>query len=131
MLLVDSSVWIDFFNGQPTQQTLYLRDEVDRQEILLGDLILCEVLQGFRLESDFMNARQLLLSFPCQNLTGQVLALKAAQNYRYLRANGVTVRKTIDLLIATFCIENQHELLHADRDFDVVEQHLSLPVRHS
>ena len=130
MLLVDSSVWIDFFNGQPTQQTLYLRDEVDRQEILLGDLILCEVLQGFRLESDFMNARQLLLSFPCQNLTGQVLALKAAQNYRYLRANGVTVRKTIDLLIATFCIENQHELLHADRDFDVVEQHLSLPVRH-
>ena len=88
------------------------------------------MLQGFRLESDFMNARQLLLSFPCQNLTGQVLALKAAQNYRYLRANGVTVRKTIDLIIATFCIENQHELLHADRDFDVVEQHLSLSVRH-
>ncbi|NJO15054.1 MAG: PIN domain nuclease [Thioploca sp.] len=130
MLLVDSSVWIDFFNGQSTRQTLYLRDEVDRQEILLGDLILCEVLQGFRLESDFMNARQLLLSFPCQNLTGQVLALKAAQNYRYLRANGVTVRKTIDLIIATFCIENQHELLHADRDFDVVEQHLSLLVKH-
>ncbi len=130
MLLVDSSVWMDFFNGQPTRQTLYLRDEVDRQEILLGDLILCEVLPGFRLESDFMNARQLLLSFPGQNLTGQVLALKAAQNYHYLRANGVTVRKTIDLIIATFCIENQHELLHADRDFDVVEQHLSLPVRH-
>lgn len=130
MLLIDSSVWIDFFNGKPTPQTLYLRDEVERHEILLGDLILCEVLQGFRAESDFLNARQLLLSFPCQNLTGVALALQTAQNYRYLRTKGVTVRKTIDMMIATFCIENQHELLHADRDFEVIEQYLSLSVRH-
>jgi len=78
MLLVDSSVWIDFFNGKVTRQTLYLRDEVKRHEILLGDLILCEVLQGFRSESDFLKARQLLLSFPCQNISGQMLALQTA-----------------------------------------------------
>ena len=130
MLLVDSSVWIDFFNGKVTLQTLYLRDEVNRQEILLGDLILCEVLQGFRSESEFLKARQLLLNFPCQNLSDQVLALQTAQNYRYLRTKGVTVRKTIDMMIATFCIENHHELLHADRDFEVIEQYLPLLVRH-
>jgi len=130
MLLVDSSVWIDFFNGKVTRQTLYLRDEVKRHEILLDDLILCEVLQGFRSESDFLKARQLLLSFPCQNISGQMLALQTAQNYRYLRTKGVTVRKTIDMMIATFCIENHHELLHADRDFEVIEQYLLLLVRH-
>jgi hypothetical protein len=123
-------VWIDFFNGKVTLQTLYLRDEVKRHEILLGDLILCEVLQGFRSESEFLKARQLLLSFPCQNISGQVLALQTAQNYRYLRTKGITVRKTIDMMIATFCIENHHELLHADRDFEVIEQYLPLLVRH-
>ncbi|OQW87367.1 MAG: VapC toxin family PIN domain ribonuclease [Thiotrichaceae bacterium IS1] len=121
---------MDFFNGKVTLQTLYLRDEVKRHEILLGDLILCEVLQGFRSDSEFLKARQLLLSFPCQNISGPVLALQTAQNYRYLRTKGVTVRKTIDMMIATFCIENHHELLHADRDFEVIEQYLPLLVRH-
>jgi predicted nucleic acid-binding protein len=130
MLLVDSSVWIDFFNGKSTLQTLYLRDEVERHEILLGDLILCEILQGFRSESDFQKVRQLLLNFPCQNLVGSTVALQAAQNYRYLRTQGVTVRKTIDMMIATFCMENQHELLHADRDFEIIEQYLPLSVKH-
>lgn len=82
MILVDSSVWIDFFNGQSTPQTLYLRDEVERHEILVGDLILCEVLQGFRSESDFQKVHQLLLNFPCQNLVGTTVALQSAQNYR-------------------------------------------------
>lgn len=130
MLLVDSSVWIDFFNGKQTPKTLYLRDQADQREILLGDLILCEVLQGFRFEKDFIKAHQLLLSFPCQNISGRELALQTAQNYRYLRAKGITVRKTIDMMIATFCIENKHELLHSDRDFDAIEQHLPLLVKH-
>jgi predicted nucleic acid-binding protein len=130
MLLIDSSVWIDFFNGKQTVETLYLRDQANQREILLGDLILCEVLQGFRFEKDFIKAHQLLLSFPCHNISGKELALQTAQNYRYLRAKGVTVRKTIDMMIATFCIENKHELLHSDRDFDVIEQYLPLLVKH-
>lgn len=96
---------------------------------MVGDLILCEVLQGFRSESDFQKVHQLLLNFPCQNLVGTTVALQSAQNYRYLRTQGVTVRKTIDMIMATFCIENQHELLHADRDFDIIEQHLPLSVK--
>lgn len=96
----------------------------------LGDLILCEVLQGFRHEHDFQSARNLLLSFTLKNITGQKIALLAADNYRKLRTRGVTVRKTIDVLIASFCIQNDHELLHSDKDFDVIEKHLSLRVRY-
>ncbi|EIJ42046.1 putative nucleic acid-binding protein [Beggiatoa alba B18LD] len=130
MLLIDSSVWIDFFNGKPTTQTLYLRDDAERDQILLGDLILCEVLQGFKNEKDHKAARELLLSFAYQNMVGQQIALQSVDYFRYLRQQGVTVRKTIDVLIATFCIVNEHELLHADRDFDMIEKYLPLKVKH-
>ncbi len=130
MLLVDSSVWIDFFNGKATAQTLHLRDEVNRDKILLGDLILCEVLQGFKNDKDYRAARELLLSFTYQNIVGQQIALQSADYFRYLRQQGVTVRKTIDVLIASFCIVHEHELLHSDRDFDMIEKHLPLKVKH-
>lgn len=130
MLLVDSSVWIDFCNGKATAQTLHLRDEVNREKILLGDLILCEVLQGFKNDKDYKAARELLLSFTYQNIVGQQIALQSADHFRYLRQQGVTVRKTIDVLIASFCIVHEHELLHSDRDFDMIEKHLPLKVKH-
>ncbi|MDM8564278.1 PIN domain nuclease [Candidatus Halobeggiatoa sp. HSG11] len=130
MLLVDSSVWIDYFNGKETPNTLYLRDKADRNKILVGDLIICEVLQGFRHDRDFEAARNLLLSFAYHDITGRKVALLAAENYRTLRRKGVTVRKTIDILIASFCIQNNHELLHNDKDFDVIEKYLSLRVFH-
>jgi len=130
MLLVDSSVWIDFFNGKATPETLYLRDEADRNHVVVGDLILCEVLQGFCHEKDYQEAHELLTSFRSFDLVGQGIALQAAQNYRALRKRGVTVRKTIDVLIATFCVTNGLQLLHSDRDFDALEQHLGLQVFH-
>lgn len=130
MLLVDSSVRIDFFNGKSTIQALYLRDHADRSQIATGDLILCEVLQGFRSEHDFKATQELLLSFHYHDMVGKVVALQSAENYRYLRQRGITVRKTIDMLIATFCISHGLQLLHADRDFDALEEHLGLQVAH-
>ena len=130
MLLVDSSVWIDFFNGRSTMQTLYLLDHADRSQISTGDLILCEVLQGFRSECDFKATQELLLSFHYHDMGGKVVALQSAENYRYLRQRGITVRKTIDMLIATFCVSHGLQLLHADRDFDAMEEHLGLQVVH-
>jgi len=128
MMVVDSSVWIDFFNGRQTPQSVYLRDSADRPQIVVGDLILCEVLQGFRQEKDFHASRELLLSFHYRDMVGQSLALEAARHYRALRARGITVRKTIDVLIGTFCLINDFELLHDDRDFDPMETHLGLRV---
>ncbi len=130
MLLIDSSVWIDFFNGKLTTQTVYLRDNADRSQIATGDLILCEVLQGFRNNSDYQAAQDLLLSFPYYDIGGKILALQSAQNYRQLRQRGLTVRKTIDVLIATCCICNGLKLLHSDRDFDAMEEQLGLQVFH-
>jgi len=128
MMLVDSSVWIDYFNGEATAQTLFLRDKADRRQIIVGDLILCEVLQGFRSDKDVQSARALLLGFHYRELVGQEVALEAARHYRALRVQGVTVRKTIDMLIGTYCLLNDLELLHADRDFDAMETHLGLRV---
>lgn len=130
MMLVDSSVWIDYFNGKGTIQTAYLRDRADRDRIVVGDLILCEVLQGFRHDKHVRSARALLLGFQYRELVGRHVALKAANYYRELRAKGVTVRKTIDMLIGSFCLLNDMELLHDDRDFDPIEQHLGLRVFH-
>lgn len=128
--LVDSSVWIDYFNGKDTPQTAYLYRALGTQSIVIGDLILAEVLQGFREEKDFAAARSALLKFQVFEMVGQAIALKSSQNFRSLRKQGFTVRKTIDCLIATFCIENNLELLHADRDFDSFEQYLGLRVIH-
>jgi len=129
-LLVDSTVWIDYFNGVITAKTEYLDSAVGSELILVGDLILAEVLQGFRLQKDFVAARDRLVKFPLVNIVGSSIALKSAENYRQLRSQGITVRKTIDCLIATYCIENNLMLLHSDRDFDHFAAHLGLPVWH-
>ena len=130
MLIVDSTVWIDYFNGQITPQTDYLDRILETAPILVGDLILAEVLQGFRKDTDFDKARRALGKFIQVDMVGAELALQSARNYRYLRQKGATVRKTIDSLIATYCIENEHELLHNDSDYDPYEQHLGLQVIH-
>lgn len=129
-LLVDSSVWIAYFNGVLTAQTDYLNKALSQEPIVVGDLILAEVLQGFRQQKDFDRARQAMSAFIVLPMVGADVAVKSAMNYRLLRAKGITIRKTIDCLIATFCIENRHTLLYADRDFDMFEQHLSLRVYH-
>jgi predicted nucleic acid-binding protein len=128
MVLVDSSVWIDFFNGAAASECDTLDALLGRELVLIGDLILTEVLQGFRSDADYHRARALLEPVGFRHLGGRTVALAAANNYRYLRARGVTVRKTIDVIIATYCILQGLELLHADRDFDVMEQHLGLKI---
>ena len=127
-LLVDSSVWIDYFNGTITPQTDFLDAALGEQEIIVGDLILAEVLQGFRQQHEFELAQTALLSFSVVPIVGQKVAIQSAKNYRFLRQNGVTIRKTIDCLIATFCIENRIQLLQADRDFNAFVQHFDLQV---
>lgn len=128
MILVDSSVWVDYFNGQKTRQTDRLHEALGREVVVVGDLILTEVLQGFVRDRDFNTAKDLLLRFDLVEMLGRDVALKSAANYRLLRRKGVTVRKTIDVMIATFCLQNDIILLHDDRDFDPFEEHLGLAV---
>jgi hypothetical protein len=128
MILVDSSVWIDFFRGTATPQVELLDALLGTEPLAIGDLILAEVLQGFHSDRDFNQARQLLLSFALVNIVDTQTAIQAAKNCRALRAKGVTVRKTIDNLIATCCIQKGHILLHCDRDFDPFATHLGLRV---
>ena len=130
MLVVDSSVWIDYFNGAETPQAGFLDRALNQTPILVGDLILAEVLQGFRRDDDFETARRLLTCFTQAQMDNPALAVKSAQNYRLLRTKSITVRKTMDNLIATYCIENDHELLHNDSDFEGYETHLGLMVVH-
>jgi len=126
MIVVDSSVWIDYFNGRITKQTNLLDSLLGREPIVVGDLILTEVLQGFRQESDFKKARELPGCLMFRPMLGKELAIKCAENYRRLRKVGVTAAKTIDVMIATFCIENSLPLLHNDRDFEPITKHLQL-----
>lgn len=126
MMVVDSSVWIDYFNGVVTRQTERLHAHLRDEFVVIGDIILAEVLQGFRKDSDFRRARQLLGTLIFKEMLGRDLAVKSAQNYRYLRKQGVTVRKTIDVMIATFCIQNRLPLLHSDKDFEPMSKHLGL-----
>lgn len=130
MLIIDSTVWVDYFNGIENPQTDYLEKMVDQAPIMIGDLILAEVLQGFRDDTDFEKARRVFAKYIQVEMVNSALALQSARNYRYLRRRGITVRKTIDSLIATYCIENEHELLHNDNDFDGYEKHLGLRVVH-
>lgn len=130
MWIVDSSVWIDYFGGLVTPQTDRLHAALGQRAIGLGDIILCEVLQGYHSQRDFEAARQALLQFPVYTVGGTEIALKSAGNYRPLRRQGITVRKTVDCLIATFVIERGFSLLHSDRDFDAFETHLGLDVVH-
>lgn len=128
MILVDSSVWIDYFNGTETLATAKLDDLLGVQPLCTGDLILVEVLQGFRLEQDFQAAKDLLCALPVHTMLGEAISLKSVDNFRALRKQGITIRKTIDCIIATYCIENQLPLLHADKDFQPFQQMLGLQV---
>lgn len=120
-------MWIDYFNGRPTPQTDIL-ERLARARLVIGDLIMAEVLQGFSVEDECRHAEEIFATLQFQPMVGREIAIAAAQNYRSLRARGVTVRKTIDALIATFCIKRGHALLHSDRDFDGFERHLGLQV---
>jgi hypothetical protein len=128
MILVDSSVWIDYFNGLFNKATDYLDQALTEQTVLIGDLILMEVLQGFSSQRDFQTARSYLTRLECHILCSPQLALLGAENYRLLRRKGVTIRKTVDMIIGTWCIAYNIPLLHADSDFDPLTTHLSLPV---
>ena len=126
MILVDSSVWIAFFNGRNLPQVDRLADLVRQNRLLVGDLILLEVLQGFRSERDFQVAKRLLLNRGVVSLVNRSVALRSAENYRALRQKGLTVRKSVDCLIATWCIEHGVPLLFSDRDFEPFVEHLGL-----
>ena len=126
MILVDSSVWIGYFNGIINPQTDWLDSALGKKIIIVGDIILAEVLQGFKSDRDFNKAKQLLSNFRLMEMLGQELAIKSAKNYRILRKKGVTVHKTIDVIIGTFCIHHNISLLHDDQDFDPLTKHLGL-----
>lgn len=128
MWIVDASVWIDYFGGKVTPQTELLHQALGWRALGLGDIILCEVLQGYRRQEDYDAARRALLQFPVYTIGGIEIALRSAENYRALRRQGITIRKTIGCLIATFAIERGLTLLHSDRDFDPFEEHLGLRV---
>jgi predicted nucleic acid-binding protein len=130
MILVDTTVWIHFFNGQVTAETEMLDELLGREEIIMGDIILAEVLQGFRSDQDFEAALQALAKIKPVSMLNPELAVRSARNYRLLRKEGITIRKTVDCFIATFCIENHIDLLHCDHDFDPFEQILGLQVIH-
>ena len=126
MILVDSSVWIDYFRGTMTPQTDRLEALLGSEPAATGDLMLTEVLQGFGSDRDFNQAKKLLTSLVVIDIGGRDIAIQTARNFRALRALGITVRKTIDTVIATRCIESGHTLLYSDRDFDPFVLHLGL-----
>ncbi len=126
MIVVDSSVWIDYFGGRLTRETDRLDSLLGEEPIAIGDLVLAEVLQGFRADKDFRRAKELLMSLNVVNMLDTTIALKSAANSRALRKKGVTVRKTIDAIIATYCIANKLALLHCDKDFLAFHHHLKL-----
>jgi predicted nucleic acid-binding protein len=126
VIVVDSTVWIDFLSGRNVTHVRQLRALLGTSEIVVGDLMLCEVLQGLESERAARNVEALLRRFDIVQMGGDAIAVAAARNFRSLRARGITVRKTIDLLIGTWCIENRLPLLHNDRDFRPMARHLGL-----
>ena len=126
MIFVDSSVWIDYFNGNTSPEVDKLDSLLGTEPISTGDLILAEILQGFRNDKDYKTAKNLLTSLTIFNMLDTNLAIKSADNFRALRKKGITVRKTVDTIIATFCIQNKLSLLHADKDFQPFHKHLGL-----
>jgi hypothetical protein len=126
MILVDSSVWIDYFNGFENIQTTFLDQNLGITAFATGDLIMVEVLQGFKKQKDYKQAIKLFSELFYFDMLGKSVALEAASNYRNLRKAGVTIRKTIDVMIATFCVLNDFTLLHNDKDFQSAEKHLGL-----
>ena len=130
MVIVDATVWIDYLEGVTNSETDWVHAELERQRLGTTDLIVCEILQGVRDEIMAKDVERQLLKLEVFDTGGVELAREAARNYRMLRNRGHTVRKTIDCLIATFCIREQHSLLHRDRDFDPFEKFLELSVIH-
>lgn len=128
MIFLDSTVLIDYFNGKNSWQVDVLDSILGRELVVIGDYVLTEVLQGFRSDKEYQKAKTILLLFPCFDIGGKEMALQSAKNYRYLRKKGVTVGKTIDSMIATFCIENKLTLLHDDKDFDPFVKFLKLKI---
>ena len=126
MILVDSSVWVDYFRGKMTPQTDKLDLLLGHEALAIGDLILAEVLQGFDSDRDFKSAQRLLTSSGCIEIGGVEIAIQAAKTTAQLRRRGVTIRKTVDAMIATRCIESGYDLLHCDRDFDPFAAYLGL-----
>jgi predicted nucleic acid-binding protein len=131
VVIVDTTVWVDYFKGVENPETNWLNTELERQRLGLTDIILCEVLQGVRDDVVANEVERRLLTLEVFDAGGVALARDAARNYRALRGRGHTLRKTIDCLIATFCLRGQHSLLHHDRDFDAFEKFLDLSVIHS
>jgi predicted nucleic acid-binding protein len=128
VILVDTSVWIDYFNGIENKKTESFDRLLSEQSVLVGDVILTEILQGFDSDKEFRLAKQALDPLDCVHLGGKTQAIKAASNFRFLRSKGVTIRKTVDMLIGSWCIEHEVELLHNDKDFDQIATQLPLQI---
>lgn len=126
MILVDSSVWIDYFSGKGSPETDFLDGVLGVRAVAIGDLILTEVLQGFRHDKDYKTAKRLLEELTKLELLGAKMAIKSADNFRKLRKKGLTIRKTVDVIIASFCIEHNIPLLFSDKDFRPFVKHLGL-----
>ena len=126
MIFLDSTVLIDYFNGKNNWQVEILDSLLGKELVVIGDYVLTEVLQGFKNDKDFQKAKAILSAFPCLEIGGKEMAIQSAKNYRLLRKKGVTVRKTIDTMIATFCLKNKYTLLHNDKDFEPFEKYLKL-----
>jgi len=130
LVIVDTSVWIDYFNGVESRQAVCLDRLLGERILAVGDLIIAELLQGFASDADARKALELLEPLEFVAMAGREVAIESARNYRLLRRKGATVRKTMDMLIGTYCLLHDHELLHDDRDFDVMASHLGLRVVH-
>jgi predicted nucleic acid-binding protein len=129
MIVVDTSAWIDYFRGIVAPHTDTLDVVLETNRIIIGDLIIAELLQGFKTNKEYIQVKNLIETLEYRDLVGKDIALKTADNFRSLRSKGIIIRKTIDVIIATFCMENGFELIHNDRDFDPIEKHLGLKVR--
>ena len=126
MILVDTSVWIDYFNGNDDKYTDALDQALKEGVAAIGDLIFLEILQGFKDDKQYKQAKEKLSALEQYEMFGQAMALRCAENYRALRKKGITIRRTADVIIATFCIENSLPLLFSDRDFKPFAQHLGM-----
>jgi len=126
MILADSSIWIDFFNDTNNEKVDALVEYLSRERVISADLVVTEVLQGFRKDSDFLTAVDIFNSIPFHSVLGKEIALKSAENFRLLRKKGITIRKTVDMILATYCIENNISLIQNDRDFEMIASELDL-----
>lgn len=129
MIVADTSAWIDYVRGIDAPHTNALDYELLHNRLITGDIIIAEFLQGFREEKDYLDAKKIMDSLEYHDFVGREIAVQASMNFRLLRKRGITIRKTIDMIIATFCIENGYQLIHNDRDFDPMEEHLGLLIR--